>query len=138
MIQSQLIRLCQMSLFFSLLKPVGVSDFSRHKISFLLFYDICSQELCNYNLFACVSSERLWYILNIIKYSHLFSQIVLYVSLPLKSWKYNYCNLNLYYHSLQFSQSFNKVSFNSYYLTHLTDPSNTECLLGRYYKNCPK
>ena len=84
--------------FFFLLKPVGVSDFSRHKVSFLLFYDICSQKLCNCNLLVCVSSERLWDILNIVKYSHLFSQIVLYVSLPLKSWKCNYCNPNLYYH----------------------------------------
>ena len=76
--------------FFSLLKPVGVSNFSRHKVSFLLFYDICSQKLCNCNLLVCVSSERLWDILNIVKYSHLFSQIVLYVSLPLKSWKCSY------------------------------------------------
>ena len=55
------------------------------------------------------------------------------------SGKCNYCNPNLYYHSLKFSQSFNKLSLNnSYYLTHLTDPSSIECLLGRYRKNCPK
>ena len=122
MIQSQL--LCQMSFFFFFywnLLALQILVDTRFLFYYFMIYVLKGYAIITY-LYVYLVKD--WNILNIVKYSHLFSQIVLYVCLPIKPWKCNYCNPNLYYHSLKFSWSFNKLSlYSSYYLTHLTDPS---------------